>query len=148
MYSVCNFILLNNVSIIALFFKFIMILFLICAAFIAIAIYRANKDEKVIAARGGIREMYSELLDAIRMMPESNIRSRNSSLSATYLNNSDKFCNIDVFVAKDYTSVSFSIYYNDEWVQTGKKQFYGNFSGREILWKIIFNFPDCDLSDN
>lgn len=78
MYSICSFILLNNVSIIALFFKFIMIVFLICAAFIAIAIYRANKDEKVIAARGGIREMYSELLDAIRMMPESNIRSRNS----------------------------------------------------------------------
>lgn len=109
--------------------------------------YRNNKTKKAIAARGGIRKIYSELFDAIRQMPENRIRTDHpTSVTATYLNGSKKRCKINVFVIDDCTYVTFFIMYQDKWVTISNKQYYGNLSGNQLLLRIIFDFPDCDLS--
>lgn len=126
--------------------KFIVILWLILCIVIALILYSDKQEEKVIAARGGIKVMYSELFEAIRRMPENKIAYSTTSLTATYLNYSNKQCKIEVTATKANTYVTFWIYYEDKWVKTEKHDFYGSFSGGEILMKIIFNFPDCDLS--
>ena len=148
MFSVCSPILLLSIfSTIMFIIKFIVILCLILGIFLALILYHDKKEEKVIAARGGIKEIYSKLFEAIQRMPENKIGHSTASLTATYLNYSNKRCKIEVTATNDHTYVTFWIFFEDKWVKTKQHDFYGSFSGREILLKIIFNFPDCDLSD-
>lgn len=122
---------------------------IIGAIVLALLFYMTYKDEQAILARGGMRKIYSEFFDAVRRMPESKIVSETASTTTvTYLNNSNKYCKIELLTLKEVTSVTFSILFKDKWVVTAEENFYGSLSGGELLWKIIFNFPDCDLSDN
>lgn len=142
------FLCLNVLSVDGLIFKYIGAPFLISCAIILIWIISSvRKDEKVIAARGGLREMYAELFDAINVMPDSRIESlTTTSVTFTYRNSSNKYCKIELFASRMCTRVTFSILYQDKWIKTSKENFYGNLSGKDILFKIIYNFPDCDLS--
>lgn len=116
--------------------------------FFALVTYLEFKREKVIAARGGVRNIYSDVIKAIRKMPEQRVNTTTSTITATYRNNSNKYCRIEIFTTKDLTTVKFSIKYRDKWVTTQKESFYGAMSGSELLFKIIIEFPDCDLSEN
>lgn len=107
-----------------------------------------SKNSKVLEAVGGKERIYSDLINAIREMPEYKILSyENFSLVATYLNSSNQHCKIDVFTTSKFTKISFSILYKGKWVRTAKKTFDECLVGDSLLLVIILNFPDCNLSN-
>ena len=122
------------------FFALIFTLILICC------IYSIRKDKKIIAARGGIKKIYSEFFDVVREKHGIIISKDTSSAIVTYHNDSNDHIKIEIFLlSKDVTSVTLSILHNGKWVKILNKKFDGYLSGKELIWKIIYHYPDCDL---
>lgn len=127
-------------------FKFIMTLLVVLGSFILFGVISNKRDARAIAARGGVRKMYSELFDAILEMPDGKIIYQNLSLViATYRNNSNKACKIEVSATREDAAVRFYILYKDKWVMTAKRQYNGNQSGSSLLLSVALSFPDSDL---
>lgn len=132
------------------FFKYIIMPFLVIIAFFGLCLYCSNKkDERFINARGGMREVYSRFFDEILKKQDARISIHDTSAIVIYRNDSAKYCKIDLFVTRQYTTVTFYILNNGgRWVTIGKEKCYGVSTGGDILMRVIFQFPDCDLSYN